>query len=184
MKFHCITMEQFKQLHALGDCNSCFHPFCDENGTYCSLKTPIKSKSCDHVICQLCLLETSSQNIRFRRQIDCPCCFAPSAFRVSSCNPETALRIGKALRSNLIQVHRQPWCLSLAVYPYLMERIGRLLCCIVSKHDTSKTKNFKIRDRIKRLSVSLLFDMIHGLVQVHDFKEESTGSLLINRRSK
>lgn len=169
-------MEQLKQLDALIYCTSCFHPFCPDNEPYCALKTPTKSSSCHHVICHRCLFEHANAGLRSRRYMDCPICFARCAFRVStstSCRePEMAWRIKKTLRSNLIEVHRRPWNLSLGVYPFVMERVCRLPSSIQVRSSGSKVKEALIRDRMRRLSVSTLFDMIHGLVQVHNFSTE------------
>jgi hypothetical protein len=177
-------MERFKQLNALSsDCDSCFHPFCTENDTFCALMIPTTSVACDHTICQRCLLERATTHLRNRRYLDCPCCLARNAFRVSSSrnhDPEVLFRVtNKTFRSGLLQVHRQPWNLSLELYPALMERIGRLPSLMVRRMHLTTTTGTNERlqlDRMKRLSTWILYDMIQGLVQVYDFSEKLSPS--------
>ena len=178
-------MERFKQLDALSrHCNLCFHPFCTANDTFCVLKTPTKSTACDHVICQRCLLERATALLRYRRDMDCPCCLARHAFRVSSNNDrdsEISFRVTKTFRSGLLQVQRQPWNLSLALYPLMMERIGQLPFSIQSQmHHTTNSIKILQQDRMRRLSTGILYDMMKGLVQVYDFSDaKNLGAIVI-----
>lgn len=176
-------MEQFIQLDALSsECDLCCHQFCRNNDTFFAFKTPTESVSCDHVICQGCLWDWAAERSGYRWYMDCPCCLARHACRVSSSSrdPETSFRVTKTIRSGLLHVHCQPWNLSLELYPFMMERIGQLPSVIQSqRHPKSNTTKKKIlqEDSMRKFST-----WIKGIVQVHDFPGHDLESFIFPRR--